>query len=219
MCGPIVAACSHASVRPGVSRWRLALFYNLGRVASYSAAGALEALFGRVTLSTRGAAFMYASMPYVASAALLVIALYVAGFSRVKRVLEAAGSIVWLRIKPWSRRFLPADTPARALGLGAIWGWLPCGMVYAVLVTAIAAADPIDGAFIMFAFGVGTLPNVLALSAITSRLRALRSKSLRYVAAAALAAFAVIGPVAAHYVHGATAAALYCHPDDPGQLR
>ena len=215
MCGPIIAACSRVSPRSGAARWRLALFYNAGRIASYSAAGALGGFFGQAVLSARGAAFAYALMPYVASAALLVIALYLAGVSRVQRALECAGSVIWRRIQPWSRRFLPADTLSRALGLGAVWGWLPCGMVYAVLVTAVAAANAAEGAFIMLAFGLGTLPNVLVLSAMASRVRALRSRVVRFAAAAALAVFAVIGPVAAHHVHGATADALYCRPGDP----
>jgi sulfite exporter TauE/SafE len=215
MCGPIIAACSQASPRSGAARCRLALFYNAGRIASYSAAGALGGFFGQAVLSARGAAFAYALMPYVASAALLVIALYLAGVSRVQRALESAGSVIWRRIQPWSRRFLPANTPSRALGLGAVWGWLPCGMVYAVLVTAVAAANAAEGAFIMLAFGLGTLPNVLVLSAMASRVRALRSRVVRFAAAAALAVFAVIGPVAAHHVHGATADALYCRPGDP----
>ena len=215
MCGPIIAACSQASPRSDATRWRLALFYNAGRIASYSAAGALGGSFGQAVLSARGAAFAYALMPYVASAALLVIALYLAGVSRVQRALESAGSVIWRRIQPWSRRFLPVDTPSRALGLGAVWGWLPCGMVYAVLVTAVASANAAEGAFIMLAFGLGTLPNVLVLSAMASRVRALRSRVVRFAAAAALTVFAVIGPVAAHHVHGATADALYCRPGDP----
>jgi sulfite exporter TauE/SafE len=215
MCGPIVAACSGASSRPGAARWRLALFYNAGRIVSYSGAGALGGFFGQAVLAAGAAAFAHAVLPYVASAALLVIALYVAGVSRVKRVLESTGSVIWRRIRPWSRRFLPADTPARAFGLGAVWGWLPCGMVYAVLVTAMAAADAAQGAFIMLAFGLGTLPNVLALSVIASRVRAFRSRVVRLAAAAAMVVFAAIGPVAAHHMHGGTADALYCRPGDP----
>src|SRR5690349_7513766 len=103
MCGPIVAACAGASKRPGSRRWRLALSYNAGRIASYSAAGALAGLFGHAGLSLRGGMLAYALMPYVASAALLVMALYVAGVDRVKHVLEAAGSVIWRRVQPWSR--------------------------------------------------------------------------------------------------------------------
>jgi hypothetical protein len=90
MCGPIVAACSKAAARRGAPRWRLTLFYNAGRIASYGAAGALGGFFGQAVLSACGAAFAYALMPYVASATLLVIALYVAGVSGVQRALETA---------------------------------------------------------------------------------------------------------------------------------
>jgi len=210
MCGPIVAACSSASRHSASDRWRLALSYNAGRIASYTAAGAVAGFFGQASLTMRGGALVYAVMPYVASAALLVMALYVAGVPRVKRVLEAAGGVVWRRVRPWSRHFLPADTVPRAFGLGAVWGWLPCGMVYAVLVTAVAAGQPAEGALVMFAFGFGTLPNVLALGVIASRFTRLRVKSLRFAAAAVIATFAVIGPIAAHHVHGATADELYC---------
>ena len=56
------------------------------------------------------------------------------------------------------------NTPLKALGLGAIWGWLPCGLVYSTLTWALASSNIIDGASIMFFFGLGTLPALLTLS-------------------------------------------------------
>ena len=47
--------------------------------------------------------------------------------------------------------------------LGALWGWLPCGLVYSVLLTALASGSAPRGALIMLAFGLGTLPNLLAI--------------------------------------------------------
>jgi hypothetical protein len=46
----------------------------------------------------------------------------------------------------------------KALGLGLVWGWLPCGLVYSVLLIAATSAQPIQGAFVIIAFGLGTLP-------------------------------------------------------------
>ena len=178
---------------------------NLAAMAHFGNAG-----FGQAGVAMRGGPLAFAVMPLIASAALLLMALYVAGVPRVKRVLETAGGFVWRRVQPFSRRFLPANTVPRALGLGAIWGWLPCGMVYAVLITAVAAAGPAQGALVMLAFGVGTLPNVLALGVIASRLKALRLKAVRRVAAVVIASFAVIGPFVAYHVHGSTAEPLYC---------
>ena len=68
---------------------------------------------------------------------------------------------LWQRIQPLTRGLLPADTLPRALGLGLLWGWLPCGLVYGILLTAVLAGDPLNGAAIMLAFGLGTLPNLL----------------------------------------------------------
>jgi sulfite exporter TauE/SafE len=211
MCGPIVAACSNASSASGRARWSLALAYNGGRIISYATAGAIAGFFGQTGLALRVGTLTLA-MPIIASAALIVMALYVAGVPHVKRVLEGAGGVIWRRLQPFSRRFLPANTVPRAFGLGTIWGWLPCGMVYAVLMTAVAAAGPAEGALVMLAFGLGTLPNVLALGVIASRLKALRLKSVRMGAAAAIAGMAVVGPFAVHHVHGTTADALYCRP-------
>jgi hypothetical protein len=61
-------------------------------------------------------------------------------------------------------RALPVNTPLKALGLGAIWGWLPCGLVYSTLTWALASNNIIDGGSIMFFFGLGTLPALLTLS-------------------------------------------------------
>ena len=71
------------------------------------------------------------------------------------------GTWLWRRIQPLTRRLLPADTLPRALGLGLLWGWLPCGLVYGILLTALLAGDPLSGAAVMVAFGLGTLPNLL----------------------------------------------------------
>jgi len=57
---------------------------------------------------------------------------------------------------------LPVTTIAQALGLGLLWGWLPCGLVYSVLLIAAASADVATGASIMIAFGLGTMPAMIA---------------------------------------------------------
>ena len=100
---------------------------------------------------------------------------------------------MWRYVQPWSRAFLRADTAARAVGLGLVWGWLPCGMVYAALMTAVASADALWGASIMLAFGVGTLPNLIAVAVLADRLRsALRGRFNRLTAAAALGTLGIV---------------------------
>ena len=89
--------------------------------------------------------------------------LYLAGWWRGLAALERAGSLVWRRIEPVGRRLLPVRSPAGALVLGLLWGWLPCGLVYSALAWAFASGGAGQGALVMLAFGAGTLPTLLAL--------------------------------------------------------
>jgi len=173
MCGGIVGIVStpRAASDRVIRQWRYALAYNGGRIFSYAVAGALAGALGQGGLALRGGPLAQQVLLFIAGATLLMLALYMAGVTPIARGLEAAGSIVWRRIQPYSRWFLPADSVPRALGLGAVWGWLPCGMVYAVLLTAMATADVRQGALVMLAFGLGTLPNMLALALLFGQFR------------------------------------------------
>ncbi len=170
MCGGIVGIVS-GQRSGGRGQWPHALAYNGGRIFSYVSAGALVGALGQGGLALRGGPLAQQMLMLLAGAMLLLMALYIAGFTPIARGLEAAGSVLWRRVQPWSRSFLPADTVPRALGLGVVWGWLPCGMVYAVLLTALATADARHGALVMLAFGLGTLPNLLALALLSGQFR------------------------------------------------
>jgi sulfite exporter TauE/SafE len=116
------------------------------------------------------------------------------GWRPLVRAVESAGGRLWRRLQPLARHVLPAYTVPRALGLGLLWGWLPCGMVYAVLLTAAATGSSWQGAAVMAAFGLGTLPSLLALAAFTQRVRAHRRlRSLRVAGAVLIAGFGLYG--------------------------
>lgn len=172
MCGGIVGAVCNlqAGAPSGAKRWRYALAYNGGRIFSYTIAGALAGTLGQGTLWLRGGPAMQQALLFAAGLMLFVIALHVSGVTPVTRGIEAAGSVLWRHVQPYSRWFLPVNSMSRALGLGAVWGWLPCGMVYAVLLTAVATADPRMGALVMLTFGLGTLPNLLAIAFFVGRI-------------------------------------------------
>jgi sulfite exporter TauE/SafE len=124
---------------------------------------------------------------------MLLVALYTSGLASVVRRLESAGAFVWRYLQPCSRWLLPANTLPRALGLGALWGWLPCGMVYGVLLTALATGDALEGALVMLAFGAGTLPNVLGIALLARRVRGLLTqRGTRYAAACVAAGVALL---------------------------
>jgi sulfite exporter TauE/SafE len=190
MCGGLVgAACARRE-----QRLKYALAYNLGRIASYTVAGALAGTVGQAGLLLRGGPALQSAMLALASGALIMLGLYLAGAAPFMRAVEAAGTVLWRGIQPYSRWFLPVESVPRALGLGALWGWLPCGMVYAVLLTALATGSAWQGALVMLAFGLGTLPNLLAFAVLFDRLAKWRNaRPARILAGATLAVFGVIG--------------------------
>jgi sulfite exporter TauE/SafE len=195
MCGPLVGIACRARDGASGAQWlRHALAYNAGRIAAYAMAGAITGAVGAGGLLLRGEPLTQQVMLAAMSVSLIVLAAYVAGVAPLVRGIEAAGAVAWRRIGPVSRRFLPATTPARAFGLGLVFGWLPCGMVYVALIAALATAHPLHGALVMAAFGLGTLPNLLAISAWFRYAAAwARSRAARMLVAAVIAVVGIFG--------------------------
>jgi uncharacterized protein len=212
MCGPLIGiACGPC--RRGHERSWLAqsLAYNAGRITSYVTAGALAASLGAAGLALRGVPGTQHAVLAVMSVSLLLMAAYVAGVTPFVRAVERVGALAWRHIGPRARRFLPVDTPARAFGLGLVFGWLPCGLVYVTLVAALATADPWQGGVIMAAFGLGTLPNVLAISAWFKAISAAAKKpAARVLIALVIAAMGIFGLLKATHPAILAAAGAWC---------
>ncbi|HEY7758248.1 MAG TPA: sulfite exporter TauE/SafE family protein [Burkholderiales bacterium] len=191
MCGGIVAALAGQA---GGKRLSLHLAYNGGRVLSYALAGALAGAAGSLGLLLDGLLPVQLALYVLANAMLIGLGLYLAGVSSVVAWIERLGMALWRRIQPLTHNLLPADTLPRALGLGLLWGWLPCGLVYAVLTTALLTGDALDGAAIMAAFGLGTLPNLLLAGLALRRMTAVtRARPLRMAAGGLVLGFGVYG--------------------------
>jgi uncharacterized protein len=169
MCGPILAVCAR-SRHAALPEWQQVLAYNAGRITAYVLAGAAAGALGLGALDFRGGAPAPAVLAALSGTAMLVLAMQLAGFKPVTRGLEAAGFWIWRGIQPWSKHVMPVTNWRRALGLGALWGWLPCGMVYAALIGAAAMADPVQGALVMLCFGLGTLPNIIGITFAAARI-------------------------------------------------
>lgn len=195
MCGGIVRALCGGTDRAHASAsLRYILAYNAGRLLSYTCAGVAAGTLGSAGLLTRAAPLLQPVMFALASMMLILLGLYLAGTATVIVRLESAGAWLWRGISPWTRQLLPVNTLPRALGLGALWGWLPCGMVYAVLLTALAFGDGRQGALLMLAFGLGTLPNLLGIALVWNRMEHLRRRSsLRLLAGGTVVLFGIYG--------------------------
>lgn len=192
MCGGIVAAFSfRAGGTP--PPFRLHLAYNLGRISSYAIFGALAGALGA---SLKLAAFLpVQTLLYVlAQGVMILLGLYLAGFNRWVLVFERAGGALWRVAQPLFRRMLPVRSLPQALLAGMAWGWLPCGLVYSVLVSALAAGSAPSGAALMLAFGLGTLPNLLGMGLFARQLQPFMQQLwVRRAAGLAVASFGAWG--------------------------
>ncbi len=186
MCGGIVGALSLGipeRQRRGVARWYFLLSYNCGRLISYALAGALLGGIGWLASNWSGLHQMQHYLQLIAALFMVALGLYLGGWWQALVMLERAGGFVWARLEPLGRRFLPVRSPLHALLLGLVWGWLPCGLVYSVLVWSIATGDPLRGAGLMFSFGLGTLPSLMLMGAVAAGLAArVRGPRTRHVA-------------------------------------
>lgn len=169
MCGGIVGALAAQSA--GRSAWSLHLAYNIGRILSYTLAGALVGAIGGLGLAFGPVAKVQLAFYVLANLMLVALGFYLMGFTGTLAFAERMGQSLWNRIRPFTSRFLPARTVAQALPLGMLWGWLPCGLVYSVLATALVSGSAGRGALAMLAFGLGTLPNLLLAGLLFSRFR------------------------------------------------
>jgi hypothetical protein len=175
MCGGIVAAFDSHKVIPirVKTEWNQRLGFNLGRISTYAMAGAVAGTLGAAA-SAVGALPAQQTLQVAASVMLILVGLYLAGAGRLLARFEGLGVPLWRRLQPLAAQLLPARTLPRAYAAGLIWGWLPCAMVYAALATATFAGGAVRGALAMAAFGLGTLPFLLAAGWLASRLRAWR---------------------------------------------
>ncbi len=79
-------------------------------------------------------------------------------------------------------KIMRSESPLKLFLLGALNGLLPCGMVYTALITAVVLGTPLLSATSMLAFGLGTLPGLVAFSLFAQQLgNPIRSKINRYL--------------------------------------
>ncbi|MES2319199.1 MAG: sulfite exporter TauE/SafE family protein [Pseudomonadota bacterium] len=212
MCGGIVGAFSMApagapafpvavvtQAAPRVADGALrALAYNTGRIASYALAGAMAGGLAGGARTLAGLGPLQTGGYWMANLMLVVLGLYLTGAWAGLARLEQLGQGLWRRLRPLMSHILPLDSPFKLLAMGALWGWLPCGMVYSVLLTAMLAGSAAGGAAVMLAFGLGTLPMLFALGMAGARLRlALQWPRVRLAGGLLVLGFGVLGIVRA----------------------
>lgn len=179
------------------SKFTLVFFYNFGRIASYTLLGAIVGFTGSIAAKNIG--LPLASLRIISALFVILLGLYLGQWLMWLNRVEALGKRLWKHISPLASHVIPVNTPLKALGLGAIWGWLPCGLVYSTLTWALASRSIIDGASIMFFFGLGTLPALVTLSVgFDSIKNTLVNPTLRKVMALSLISFGIYSFIVAY---------------------
>lgn len=157
-------------------RGLILIAYNLGRILSYTLMGFLAGIFAEQFAAMGGGTVLRV----IAGALLIAMGLYLADWWRGLTKLETLGRYLWVYVQPLGKGLMPVNSLSKALLLGALWGWLPCGLVYAALATAMTQPAPALAAGAMLAFGLGTLPAVLAAGVAAQQLtRLLQQRQIR----------------------------------------
>jgi len=206
MCGGIVGALclgiGNNSAEPKhelpqqnlVKTFPFLLSYNSGRISSYTLAGAL---MGGISWLGSHLFTLYSvqqTLEIIAAVFMLALGLYIAGWWKgLANVERWGGKVVWKRLEPLGRRFMPVTSYRHAFLLGLVWGWLPCGLVYSVIIWTISTQSPLEGALLMLSFGLGTLPNLLLMGVFASTLNQfIQQPWVRQVAGMMIMAFAMV---------------------------
>ncbi|MCL1088857.1 sulfite exporter TauE/SafE family protein [Shewanella profunda] len=166
------------------------LSYNLGRIFSYTLAGAFVGASSAALGHLFELDIYLLVLRILAGLMMIATGLYIAKIWVGIVQIERFGQWFWQFLKPIAQRLIPIRTPTQAAIAGLIWGWLPCGLVYSTLTWSVASGSPSQGALIMFAFGLGTLPALLSAGIAAKRLANwVQQKTVRLLSGLLLIAF------------------------------
>ena len=176
MCGGITTMLTSALPQQHISKTPYVLSYNIGRIFSYSIIGAIAGFTGSLAIKNLG--FPIVALKVIAGMFLVFLGLYIGQWLMWLTKIEFIGKRIWQFLSPFSKKLIPINTVKKSLLLGALWGWLPCGLVYSTLTWSLASGSAINGALIMTFFGLGTLPALLTVSFGVFQVKTLLQNSL-----------------------------------------
>lgn len=212
MCGSIIGSLT-LSLRREIREQKTLLMpfvlcYNFGRISSYTIGGFFAGLLEHVLSLPFGEGHGHRFLQILSALVMAGAGMHIAGWFPRFAYIEKAGAQFWRVIEPYGRRLVPVETLPQAFVFGMVWGWLPCGLVYAALALSATAGDAFRSSLTMFAFGLGTLPAVAGVGIMTSLLVRLSRMSrfrqvtgITLIVLALLAAFPSLNPMVRHGIH------------------
>jgi sulfite exporter TauE/SafE len=146
---------------------------------------------GWLALAWTDLQYMQLMLQLFAGLFMLLMGLYISGLWMGLTRIEKLGARLWKYLQPGAQKLLPVSNPLQALLLGLLWGWLPCGLVYSVLIWSISSGSFVDGGLLMLSFGLGTLPNLLAMGLFANQLKQwVQKQRVRYFSGGLVMLFA-----------------------------
>jgi len=153
MCGP---ACSlltqpnsnNSTIRPNV------LFFT-GRALGYGAIGALAAMSIKTLGWLTTQSTLFRPLWNLTHVLAMVLGLFLLIFANQPLWLGEMAKSIWKKIQLYIALHPLFKKPWAIFVIGAFWSFLPCGLLYSVLMLAALSADAVYGALVMFSFSIG----------------------------------------------------------------
>ena len=177
MCGGFIVTYTTAKIKPEQHKFTQAtyhLFYNFGRIVTYTLLGALFGYFGSLwDISPLARAIMFA----IAGVMMVLMGLSFAGKLKFLTSIEYP-----ITRQPWFKKIftsqLASAKPSSFFVLGLLNGLFPCGLVYTMLVTATTTQSALWGAIVMAIFGIFTIPALFSFAFVVGLFSQTRFRSL-----------------------------------------
>ena len=210
MCGSIIGTLT-LSLKPEIRNNKSTLLpfifnYNLGRICSYTIAGFLVGFAQSLLILPLDDNAGHRILQLFSACIMVSAGFYIAGWFPHFAYIERIGTKMWKLLEPYGHKLIPVSNLSQAFLFGTVWGWLPCGLVYAALALAITTGDSYTAALTMLSFGIGTLPAVIGIGIMTNTLTTLSRNSsfkqavgLLLVLIALVAVFPELNPMLLHH--------------------
>ncbi len=164
--GGLVLGVSAAHARrngttQGIAKFVPHIYFNMGRVASYTLLGAVIGGLGSLfTISPFGQGII----TLIAGGMLILLGGYITGIFRMTPSVKILPKKITHAIHDMTER----GTGITAAILGAITFFLPCGFTQALQLFVVSRGDALQGGLIMGVFALGTTPVLFGLGSVTN---------------------------------------------------
>lgn len=139
------------------------LFYNIGRILSYSIIGLLGGILGTTIFNLINKELTIFIIKIINGSIMILFGLYLLGYLNKIKVIENILLKTYYNVKFIDDKLFPIDTYLKGILIGIFWGFLPCGLVYSIFLWSLNSETIIKSFFIMTFFGLGTFPAMFFL--------------------------------------------------------